>query len=216
MKNILFTFIALMLSTVAMAQMPEYERTNDITLFHEYQPATITLTSGNLNHQRQANIFLKGSTFIYRQGKNVMEANMSVIKSVKFGDRVFVNVGSRLAEVVYTYGNAQMLRVKTINAEDVKNEMLNSSTITDLSMTSDQMGITRIMESEDQLLYPLTTEYYFYIYGKYVFCHERDMKRAAGKKHMETFERITKGYNFRWSSADCLQELLKALEDDAK
>lgn len=214
MKNILFTFIALMLSIAAMAQMPEYERTNDITLFHEYQPATITLTSGNLNHQRQANIFLKGSTFIYRQGKNVMEANMSVIKSVKFGDREFVNVGSRLAEVVYTYGNAQVLRIKTINEEDVKNEMLNSSTITDLSMTSDQMGITRIMESEDQLLYPITTTYYFYIYGKFVNCDAREVKRVAGKKRLNVFEGVTKGYDFRWSSLESLKQLLQTLEDN--
>ena len=194
----------------AMAQSVEHS--SDVTLFHEYQPAIVYLKSGGVNRQKEANIFLKNSAFIYKSKDVVMEANMDVVRMVKFGDRTFEKVGSRLAEVIDTCGTNKLLLVKLINVEGLNHEILNSSMISNIDL-GEIIGVTRLDADADQLTYPVDLLYYMVLDGKTALCHERELKSAVGKKRMEIFNSVTRAYGFSWTNPDDLRNLLRALSN---
>ena len=91
MKKIAVTLLfALVMATIAMAQVP-YGRTDCVTIFPDYRPAKIVMASGNVLKVKEANVFLKNSSLMYKDrfGKD-MEANMSLVKGVSFADREFM------------------------------------------------------------------------------------------------------------------------------
>lgn len=211
MKHLLITLFSLLSLHIAEAQIID-GRTNDITLFHNYQPALILLESGKTNRQMEANIFLKNGALIYKNKGQVMQANMNVVKSVAFGKQIFTKVEGQLAEIVDSCGQNQLVLIRKINIEGLNNEILNNSTITSIDATGgDHLGITRTEVSPDQLAYPVDDIYYFIVDGKPILAHERDARHAAGRKRLEAYERVTRDRDFRWTNKDCLMEILKVL-----
>lgn len=190
-------------------------RTNDITLFHAYQPALILLESGKANRQREANVFLKNGALIYKSQGKVMQANMDVVKAVLFGETRFIKVAGKLAEVVDSCGENALVLVRQINIDGLNMEILNNSTITSVDITgSEYIGITRTDVSPDQLAYPVDDIYYFMINGKPVLAHERDARRAAGRKRQEAYEKVINDRHFKWTQRESLMEVLKVLSSD--
>lgn len=178
-----------------------------ITLYKEYSKAIVTQENGKVGQVSKANIFLKNGSLLFYRGKDVIEADMMTIRSVKFGDTEFVKNGSKLVEVVHRQPNGNMLVLqRLINVENLKREMLNNSTISNIEM-GDLLGITR-MDNYETLQFPVDNNYYFCVNGKYVQCGEREVKHAAGKKRIEKYESITKSYDFRWNDAESLKTLL--------
>lgn len=185
-----------------------FDRSDVITVFKEYQPAVITLKSGNLNHQRQANVFLKNGGLLYKSGQNIMEANMDQVMSVKFGERQFIKHGSHLVEVVYSLPNGNKIVLeRSINIDGFKREILNNSTITNIDM-GDLLGVTRV-DNGETFSFPVDNVYYFKLGDKFVTCGEREVKHAAGKKRMEAYEAVVNAYGFRWNNLDNLKSLLE-------
>lgn len=211
MKNLFLLPLLLMAFLNADAQIID-GRTNDITLFHDYIPATILLESGKTNRQREANIFLKNGALIYKSKGKVMQANMNVIKNVLFGKKLFIKIDGRLAEIVDSCGNNQLALIRQINIDGLNTEILNNSTITSIDVTgSEHLGITRTEVSPDQLAYPVDDIYYFIVNGNPILAHERDAKRAAGRKHQEAYERVISDRHFKWTQKESLMEVLKVL-----
>jgi len=189
-------------------------RTNDITVFHDYQPATVILSSGKLNRQREANIFLKNGAFIYKSAGKVMQANMDVVNRVVFGDRQFIKIDNKLAEVTDSCGENVLAVVRLINIDGLNMEILNNSTITNISTGANYLGVTRVEASPDQLNYPIDEIFYFVVKGKNILAHERDVRRAVGRKKLRDYEILTSPYSFRWTDKNCLLEILKLLSED--
>lgn len=200
---------AAMTALSAMAQI-EGGRTNCVTLYQKYCPAVITLTSGNLNHQKEANIFLKNGALVYKKGSTVMEANMDVIKSVKFGDHQFIKMNKELVEVIDSIGPNLLVLSRIINKEGLEHEILNNSNITNINM-GDQLGITRLDANEDQLMYPVDETYYFIIGKKTIAVRDRETRVAAGRKKLEEYESVVKSYGFSWKDKECIMQLFKVL-----
>lgn len=213
MKSILLLPILLMAFLNADAQIIE-GRTNDITLFHDFTPATILLESGQINRQREANIFLKNSALIYKSKGKIMQANMNVIKNVSFGKRLFMKIEGKLAEIVDSCGENKLAIIRQINIDGLNTEILNNSTITSIDFTaSEHLGITRTEAEPDQLAYPVDDIYYFIVNGKPILAHERDAKRAAGRKRMEAYERVISQRHFKWTQKESLMEVLKVFSE---
>lgn len=210
MKKIICMICLIAMSVMsAMAQI-DGGRSKSVTMFPNYVPATITLTSGGLNHQKQANIFLKNGSLIYMKGSTVMEANMDVIKSVKFGDRNFIKMNKELVEVIDSIGPNLLVLSRIINQEDLKHEMLNSSTITNINI-GDQLGVTRLDANADQLVYPVDETYYFIIGKKHIAARDREARVAAGRKRVDAFDSIVRSYGFSWKDKEYLMKILEVL-----
>ncbi len=214
MKNILLTILLSLTSfQLTRAQILD-GRTNDITVFHNFIPATILLESGKTNRQREANIFLKNGALIYKSQGKVMQANMNVIKNVLFGKKLFVKIDDRLAEIVDSCGDNKLALIRQINIDGLNTEILNNSTITSIDITaSEHIGITRTEVEPDQLAYPVDEIYYFIVNGKPILAHERDAKRAAGRKRQEAYERVISDRHFKWTQQESLMEVLKVLSE---
>lgn len=186
-----------------------FDRTDNVTLFPEYHEALIVLNNGTYNRQPLANIFLKRSTFVYKKGADVLEANMQVIKEVRFGDRKFVNIGTQLAEVIDSVGENLLVLVRVINQDGLTRELLNNSTITNLSITDSQMGVTRLDANPDVLRYPVDNNYYFIVKGEVILAQDRESKRTVGRKKWNDYDKVVKDPDFRWLNKDCLMRLLE-------
>lgn len=210
MKKIICIICLIAMSVMsAMAQI-EGGRSNSVTMFANYCPATITLSSGNLNHQKEANIFLKNGALIYKKGGTVMEANMDMVKSVKFGDRSFIKMNKELVEVIDSLGNNLLVLSRIINKEGLTHEILNNGSVTNINL-GDQIGVTRLDAAADQLQYPVDETYYFIIGKKYIPAHEREARVAAGRKRVDDYDNIVRSYDFSWKDKECLMKILEVL-----
>ena len=213
MKNLFLLPLLLMVFLNVNAQIID-GRTNDITLFHDFTPATILLESGQINRQRETNIFLKNGALIYKSQGKVMQANMNVIKNVLVGKRLFMKIEGKLAEIVDSCGENKLALIRQINIDGLNTEILNNSTITSIDFTaSEHIGITRTEANPDQLAYPVDDIYYFIVNGKPILAHERDAKRAVGRKNKEAYERVISERHFKWTQKESLMEVLKVLSE---
>ena len=216
MKKIAVTLLfALVMATIAMAQVP-YGRTDCVTIFPDYRPAKIVMASGNVLKVKEANVFLKNSSLMYKDrfGKD-MEANMSLVKGVSFADREFMVFNRQLAELIHTCGNNRLIRVLTIDQDALKGEILNQSNITSVSglISGDVLGITRDVVHEDQLRFPVIAQYYYVIDGKEMKCHEREVSHKLSKAKRETYKIATARGAFNWANEDDLKSLLDELSN---
>lgn len=215
MKKIVVTLFVVLLASVAMAQVP-YGRTNCVTMFPEYRPATIQMASGSVLKVKEANVFLKNSSLMYKDkfGKD-MEANMSLVKSVSFAGRVFTVFNQQLAETIHTCGDNRLIRVLLLDQEALKGEILNQSNITSVSgmFSGDVLGITRDMVNEDQLRFPVVAHYYYVIDGKEMKCHEREVSHKLSKAKRETYKIATARGAFNWANENDLKSLLDELSN---
>ena len=147
----------------------------------------------------------------------IMEASMPVVESITMGERNFINVKNRLAEVVATEGNATLVRIRVIDVETMKGEYLNNSIMTNSSMLDDlnagrligeSMSTTRIDGAEDEEPYPLMDTYYYVVGDKATIAQERSIKSALKKEQRKEYEVII-STGFSWTRAEDLAKLLK-------
>lgn len=214
MKKLFSISFLLMCVTMVMAQVP-YGRTEVVTMFNDFCPATIQLAAGNVVKTGKANIFLKNSKLVYKDRNNVnMEANMATVKKVIFGNRTFINYENKLAEILDSCGHNMLLRVLLVDVEAMKNDIINNSTITDISglgSNSNLLGVTRMNPEEDEVGYPLYATYYYVINDKTILCHEREVSRKISKSQREIYHIVTNRSAFSWGSEADLKNLLREM-----
>ena len=142
---------------------------------------------------------------------------MPVVAGITVGERNFINVKNRLAEVVATEGNATLVRIRIIDVETMKGEYLNNSIMTNSSMLDDlnagrligeSMSTTRIDGAEDEEPYPLMDTYYYVVGDKATIAQERSIKSALKKEQRKEYEVII-STGFSWTRAEDLAKLLK-------
>ena len=213
-----FLLFLLALCCSVHAQIPA-GRSKTVTMFSDFQPAIIKLKDGKQSVHKQTNIFLKNSTLVYKKAPTgeIMEASMPVVAGITVGERNFINVKNRLAEVVATEGNATLVRIRIIDVETMKGEYLNNSIMTNSSMLDDlnagrligeSMSTTRIDGAEDEEPYPLMDTYYYVVGDKATIAQERSIKSALKKEQRKEYEVII-STGFIWTRAEDLAKLLK-------
>ena len=196
----------------------ELETSEGVLMFKDYIPAVVELHNGKFSHQRQANIFLKNSSLVYKQGGNVMQARMDIIRHVVIDGRVFCCVGNRLAEIVDSCGPNKLLRIKTIDLDALEHYRLNETSVTNFEI-GDNISVTRL--DGDASAYPLATTYYFLLAGKegkeaeqkVVECHERQVTRILSKKQKVQYRILTGDGFWSWSNEEALMKMLKMLSE---
>lgn len=185
--------------------------TTSLTVYQEFQPATIHLVDGRQLKVGFANIFLKNSSLLYKSGQETKEANLKTLTKVDFKDRTYYRVDSVLAYQVDTVGHQHLYCAQRIDFEAWRGLMINNRIMTNLSV-GDLLSYTATNLSDEQdIHFPLVNVYYFQIDGKYVLAHERNLKRVLDKEKRRLMASVMSEPGFSWTSEASLLKLLKML-----
>jgi hypothetical protein len=203
------TLLALMAIQTTNAQ----EEVADLTLFREFEAATVTLTNGKKTKVRMANIFLKDASLLYKDGEKTMQANMEPVVSVDMGKRHFLKINKRLGECIFTdsvSGNS-LYCVSIVDLDAYKRQLQNATIITNLSL-NENMGVTtaELLPTDERLL-PLVRFYHMQLKGQFVEVHERPLKRVLSKEQNQRMRSQMARAEFSWTNPESLKELLVAI-----
>lgn len=201
----------LLLATGAMT-MTAQTTTTSLTLYQEFQPATIHLVDGKQLKVGFANIFLKNSGLLYKSGQDTKEANLKTLTRVDFKDRTYYRIDSVLAYQVDTVNHQQLYCATRIDLIAWKGLIVNNRNMTDISLSDMLSYTTTDLADLQDIHFPLINVYYFNINGKYVLAHERNLKRMLDKEKRRLMASVMSEPGFSWSSEESLFKLLKYIQ----
>ena len=207
-RIVLFIIICIAAVRVALAQ----EITPAVTVYPEFKPAVIMLDDGRKLKQPLANIFLKNSSLLYKQGVQTMEANLAHVLSVEFDDRTYIKIDSLLAYLVDTVGVGALYCAKRIDLVAYRNTLANNKVITNMNLGEIVSTSTISLSDEDDIHFPIIPLYYFRINDKMVFVHERNLNRILSKEKRRIMKSIMAQDGFSWTDESWLLRLLKAIQ----
>lgn len=188
------------------------QTTTALTVYKEFQPATIHLADGRLLKVGFANIFLKNSSLLYKSGQDTKEANLKTLTKVDFKDRTYYRVDTVLAYLVDSVGRQRLYCSQRIDFAAWKQMKVNNSNITSLDL-GDMVSFTSAdLADEQDIHFPLINVYYLQIDGKYVLAHERNLKRVLNKERQRLMASVMSEPGFSWTSEASLLKLLKYLQ----
>jgi len=183
-----------------------------VTVYKEFQPATIHLADGRLLNVSLANIFLKNSSLLYKSGVETKEANLKTLSRVDFKDRTYYKVDTLLAYQVDIVGNDALYCAQVIDFVAWKQMVANNSLFTSMDF-GDMIGYTTAeLANEQDLRFPLKNQYYFLLGGKYVLVHERQLRRVLNKEKKRLMESVMTEKGFSWTDEKSLIKLLKTIQ----
>lgn len=184
------------------------------TLYETFQPAKIILSSGKVIFQKQANIFLKDASLLFKNGNQNMRANMTQIQEVEFADDRYVCIESMLAAVVDTVNGNKILRTTTIDLEAFRKMAINDRVVSSLSLGGDQVSMSSIsLTDESDMEYPLINSYYFEVDGNVFKAHERVVYRRLPKNKRDRLQFYMDMPDFDWGDRTSLRQVLKLFEE---
>ncbi len=183
-----------------------------VTVYKEFQPATIHLADGRLLKVSLANIFLKNSSLLYKSGLETKEANLNTLVKVVFKDRTYYKVDTLLAYHVDSVGNDALLSAQQIDFETWNQQVANNSLFTSMDF-GEMIGYTTAELSDEQdLRFPIKNLYFFRLKGKYVLVHERNLRHVLNKEKSRLMESVMTEKGFSWTDEKCLLKLLKIIQ----
>ena len=209
--------ITILLATLKVAAQ-EQEITSAITLFPDFQPATVYLTSGRKMEIPLANIFLKNGSLLYMSGDDIKEANMKTLLRAEFGDKVYIRIDSMLACQVDSIGDNALFRAKLIDIKAYKQSRANSANITNLDLnfltdTSASLSYNTIEATDkSELQFPVAPIYFFRLGDEYVRAHERTLKRTLPKEKRRIMESVMNMPGFSWTNEKFLMMILEKIK----
>ncbi|MBQ8867243.1 MAG: hypothetical protein IJ013_05945 [Bacteroidaceae bacterium] len=208
MKKILGVWLMMLACASVWAQNFE-GYSNRTTVYATYQPARVTLVTGKVVMQKEANVFLKNGRLLFKKDKFDMEADMRQIKSVEFKDRTYVRIDTILATVVDTVGANRIFCTTTIDVEAFNKQRLNDRIISDFQMNDQLVSAASVDPSDEDNLYPLVNTYFLEIDGKVVKAHERVLMRMLPKAKRGRLEFYMQMPDFSWSDKNSLRQVLE-------
>ncbi len=210
MKKCIFSLLIIFASLVAKSQeIPN--QINRTTVFAEFKPAVITLTSGELLKQNYANIFLKNSSLLYKHGIFDMEADIEQIESVKFDDCLYVKVDTVLARVIDSVGNKKMLCASFIDVDAYRTRLLNEHQVTNFELGEHVNVTSTDISANEPKVYPLNNVFYFELDGKTVKVQERKLDKLYKGDKKRLYKVIIQSADFSWENPVSLRKLLELL-----
>ncbi len=186
-----------------------------IMAFDKWQPALVTLTNGKSVTVGQANIFLKKSSLVYRGrlGKT-MEAKMSIIESVRFKEREYVRIDTLLAWKVDSVGQNVLYCASVIDMSSVKNNIINSRTMTDVELSFSMVNSTTLDVEMEDIEWPIINRYFFLYNGKLFQAQEREVSRHLPKSQLHNYRVAISLAEFSWTDPEQLLSLLKRISGE--
>ena len=205
------TLLIALLLLMAVSSMAQ-QMTPALTVYREFQPATIHLVDGRQLKVGLANIFLKNSNLLYKSGVETKEANIKTLSSVDFKDRTYYRVDSVLAYRVDTVGNDALYRAQRIDFAAWKQMVANNSQITNLDFGDLVSYTSAELADEQDIHFPVIDIYYYRIDGKYVLVHERNLKRVLNKEKRRLMASVMSIEGFSWTNEQSLLRLLRVIQ----
>ena len=186
------------------------------TVYETFQPARVTLTTGSVNFQREANVFLKNGKLLFKKGSTNMEADMRQIASVEFSDKFYVCVDEMLATVVDTVGDNRILCTTTIDLVAYENQKVNDRMVSNVTLGGNYVDAASAGVIDSDYLYPLVNKYFFEVDGKIIEAHERVIKRLLPKDKRSRFDFLMKTADFTLADRKCLVQVLELFNKKKK
>ncbi len=205
-------FLVVLLAIMAIG-MEAQTTTTALTVYKEFQPATIHLVDGRRLKVGFANIFLKNSSLLYKSGNETKEANLKTLTKVDFKDRTYYCIDTLLAYQVDTVGNQQLYCAQRIDIAAWKGMIINNRMMTNISLNDMLSYTTTDLGDEQDIHFPIINLYYLKLNGKYVLAHERHLKRVLDKEKRRLMESVMSEPGFSWTSEESLFKLLKYIQD---
>ena len=217
MTRLALVITIVLLATLKIAAQQHQPITSAITVYQDFRPATVYLTSGRKTSIPLANIFLKNGALLYMSGDNIMEAEMSTLLRVEFEDRTYVRIDSMLCYQVDSIGNDALFCVKVIDINAYKQSVANSANITNLDlndlMTTNMLQYTTVDIGDAQdIHFPVIPLYYYRINDKFVLVHERHLKRFFDKEDRRRMESVMNLPDFSWTNEKFLLKILEVIK----
>lgn len=181
------------------------------TAFDTFAPAEILMKNGQIVRTKQANIFLKNSSLLFKRGNVNMEADMDNILTVDLQGRHYVKVDTLLAYVVDTIGQSRLLCATTIDMESYITQVQNNRQITNLEMVNMVNVTTMDLSSDEDRTFPIVNNYFFEVGGQFIHADERSLMRKMPKSKRRDLKIIMSMPEFSWGNAESLMEILKIM-----
>ena len=198
-----------MLSLSAMAQ----KSTTIPTQYRMFKPSVVTLKNGKQLKQSQTNVFLKNSSLLYLKGEYTMEADMKNVASVKFDDRLYVNIDDQLGYFVDSVGSNSLYCIELFDQESYERNLSNNINISNLDLGEIVNVSTLDVNGEEDYKLPVFRHYYYLLDGQYVKVHERTIAKQLNKDRRTMMKRIVSLPDFSWQRPESLLLLLKAITE---
>lgn len=209
MNRFLLTLFAALCLNTGWAQ----ETTTKLTLFNEFKPAIIHLSSGNVNHSL-TNVSLKNASLLYLSGTYTMEANMDNVLAVELEGHSFVKIEKKLAECLDTIGENQLFCTTIIDMPAYEQLLRNNKNITNLDFSNNMTSYTTIdIDNEISKQLPVINIFYYRYNGKIIRVHEREIWNRLPKDKRHIYKSIISLPDFSWTKRASLVQLLKAISE---
>ena len=214
MKKLVLSFTVLIMAALRVAAQ---EVTPKLTAFPEFRPATAYLADGKKLDIPMANIFLKNSSLLYLSGELTKEADTKNLMRVDFKDRSYFRIDSVLAYQVDTVRSNALYCAKVLDIKAYKQLIINNSNITNLDindiMSNNMLQYTTVDIGDAQdIHFPVIPLYYYKINNKYVFVHERHLKRFFDKENRRRMESVMNLPGFSWTDESFLLKILEVIK----
>lgn len=220
-KTALFTMMSFFLCLPVFSQQVQEEETTPIPYaFPQYRKATVTMMFGS-KKEVMGNIYLDGSKFYFLKDSIAIEAGLSNVSRVAFGDTLYMPVDTSLARIVATEDNKMLICIRTIDkykmkgsndgiqGEDKRGEGM---AFFQLDMFSSMGFIELSPENIDKTkLFPLKREYFFIIDGEIIPAKERPVMKRYTKAQRKVLKGMTENRFWSWKDEQSLTQLLKLL-----
>ena len=214
MKKLVLLSTVFFLTTIKVAAQ---EVTPQLTVFPEFRPATVYMADGKKLDIPMANIFLKNSSLLYLSGELTKEADTKNLMRVDFKDRSYFRIDSVLAYQVDTVRSNALYCAKVLDIKAYKQLIINNSNITNLDindiMSNNMLQYTTVDIGDAQdIHFPVIPLYYYKINNKYVFVHERHLKRFFDKENRRRMESVMNLPGFSWTDESFLLKILEVIK----
>lgn len=200
--------LALLMAGVVFAQKKQELPTK----YAQNKQALVTLTSGRQIKAPNSNIFMKDASLLYFQGNEAKSANMDLVSCVEFDDKKYINIQNQLAFFVDSVKGNSLYCVELIDLKAWKQNLINNRNFTHIDFSSERLETyaDNFVEHEDRM-FPVINVYYFYLDGKFVLAHDRDLWVVLNKERHRLMKTAISDPNFSWSDPTCLMKLLKMI-----
>ena len=204
--------VLLLLLTTGILAATAQTTTTSLTAYQSFQPATIHLVDGRKLKVDHANIFLKNSGLLYISGHDTKEANLKTMAKVEFKDRTYYRIDSVLAYQVDTVNHQELYCAPRIDVVAWRGLLINNRQLNNIDLGEMvTYSATELVDKQD-IHFPLINLYYLKIDGKYVFAHERNLKRVLDKEKRRLMTSVMSEPGFSWTSEASLLKLLKYIQ----
>ena len=211
MRSLSVLFVALLPMLLFAQQSSGHSVRGRTTLYPAFSPATIYLADGRVVKERNANIFLKNATLVYKSGGVVKKVKPSLISKVQFADATYYRVDTLLASVVDSVQGAALYRASVIDIE-AYNELVTASTsVTDVILAEYvSVGTVERTAAEDKD-YPLIDYYFMDFQDRQVQMEDRKLYRIVPKNKRRLYKNAISAPGFSWTSPESLCKLMELI-----